>query len=45
VAFHIVAAIELGATTFLTYDRRQAQAAEASGLTVIAPGRAAGWHR
>jgi predicted nucleic acid-binding protein len=44
-AIHIVAAIELGATTFLSYDRRQAQAAEASGLTVVAPGRPTGWHR
>ncbi len=42
-AIHLVAAMELGETDFLTYDRRQAQAAAACGFTVIAPGRPDGW--
>lgn len=44
-AIHLIAAMELGETDFLTYDRRQAHAAESCGFTVIAPGRPDGWHR
>ena len=44
-AIHLIAAMELAETDFLTYDRRQAQAAEARGFIVIAPGRPHGWHR
>jgi predicted nucleic acid-binding protein len=44
-AIHLIAAMELGEINFLTYDRRQAQAAEFQGFTVIAPGRPEGWHR
>lgn len=44
-AVHLIAAMELGETDFLTYDRRQAQAAESSGFNVVAPGRGAGWYR
>lgn len=43
-AIHLVAATELGETHFLTYDRRQAQAATEHGFTVVAPGRPEGWH-
>jgi predicted nucleic acid-binding protein len=43
-AIHLVAAMELGESDFLTYDRRQAQAAAERGFTVIAPGRPAGWY-
>jgi uncharacterized protein len=42
-AIHLVAAMELGETDFLTYDRRQAQAAAERGFTVVAPGRLQGW--
>ena len=42
-AIHLVAALELGETEFLTYDRRQAQAAE-RGFAVVAPGRVDGWY-
>ena len=42
-AIHLIAAMELGESDFLTYDRRQAQAAQSCGFTVIAPGRAHGW--
>jgi uncharacterized protein len=41
----LIAAMELGETDFLTYDHRQALAAEASGFAVVAPGRPDGWHR
>ena len=44
-AIHLIAAMELAETDFLTYDRRQAQAAEARGFLVIAPGRPDGWYR
>lgn len=43
-AIHLVAAIELGETDFLTYDRRQAQAAAERGFTVLSPGRQQGWY-
>jgi predicted nucleic acid-binding protein len=43
-AIHLVAAMELGETDFLTYDRRQAQAAVERGFTVVSPGRQHGWH-
>lgn len=43
-AIHLVAAMELGESDFLTYDRRQAQAAAERGFTVVAPGRPAGWY-
>jgi uncharacterized protein len=43
-AIHLVAAMELGESDFLTYDRRQAQAAAERGFTVIAPGRPEGWY-
>lgn len=42
-AIHLVAAMELGESEFLTYDRRQAQAAAERGFVVIAPGRPDGW--
>jgi len=38
-ALHLEAAIRLDADAMLTYDHRLALAAEAAGLTVIAPGR------
>jgi predicted nucleic acid-binding protein len=44
-AIHLVAAMELGESDFLTYDRRQAHAAAERGFTVIAPGRPDGWYR
>jgi predicted nucleic acid-binding protein len=44
-AIHLIAAMELGETDFLTYDRRQAQAADARGFTVTTPGRPDGWFR
>jgi len=34
--------MELGESEFLTYDRRQAQAAAERGFTVIAPGQPGG---
>ena len=43
-AIHLVAAMELGESDFLTYDRRQAQAAAERGFTVVAPGRPDGWY-
>ena len=43
-AIHIVAAMELGESEFLTYDRRQAQAAAERGFTVVAPGRPEHWY-
>ena len=43
-AIHLVAAMELGESDFLTYDRRQAQAAAERGFTVIAPGRPGDWY-
>lgn len=36
-AIHVVTALRVSAETFLTYDRRQAAAAEAAGLVVEAP--------
>ena len=44
-AIHLIAAMELGETDFLTYDRCQARAAESRGFTVVAPGRPDGWYR
>jgi predicted nucleic acid-binding protein len=43
-AIHLAAAMELGETEFLTYDRRQARAAAERGFIVVAPGRAEGWY-
>ena len=43
-AIHLVAAMELGETEFLTYDRRQAQAAVERGFTVVTPARPTGWY-
>jgi hypothetical protein len=43
-AIHLVAAMELGESAFLTYDRRQAQAAAERGFTVISPGRPDDWY-
>jgi predicted nucleic acid-binding protein len=43
-AIHLVAAMELGESDFLTYDRRQAQAAAERGFTVISPGRPEDWY-
>jgi uncharacterized protein len=43
-AIHLIAAMELGESEFLTYDRRQAQAAAERGFTVVAPGRPDGWY-
>ena len=43
-AIHLVAAMELGESDFLTYDRRQAQAAADRGFTVVAPGRPDDWY-
>jgi uncharacterized protein len=37
-ALHVVAALRWGADAMVTYDERQAAAARAVGLTVIAPG-------
>lgn len=37
-ALHLAGAIEAGATTFVTYDSRQAEAAIDAGLGVISPG-------
>ena len=42
-AIHLVAAMELGETHLLTYDRRQAQAAAERGFTVVSPGRPDDW--
>ena len=44
-AIHLVAAMELGESEFLTYDRRQAQAAADRGFTVVTPGRPENWYR
>jgi predicted nucleic acid-binding protein len=43
-AIHLVAAMELGETEFLTYDRRQAQAAAERGFRVVSPGLDDGWY-
>ncbi|MBL8930826.1 MAG: hypothetical protein JNL54_11935, partial [Kineosporiaceae bacterium] len=43
-AIHLVAAMELGENEFLTYDRRQAQAAAERGFAVVSPGRPADWY-
>ena len=37
-ALHLAAALHAGADVMVTYDARQAAAAEASGLPVVAPG-------
>jgi predicted nucleic acid-binding protein len=37
-AIHVATALEAGASTFVTYDTRQAAAAEEAGLNVISPG-------
>ena len=37
-ALHVAAALRAGADVMVTYDARQAAAAEASGLPVVAPG-------
>lgn len=37
-ALHVAAALRTGADVMVTYDARQAAAAEASGLPVVAPG-------
>jgi hypothetical protein len=42
-AIHLVAAMELGESDFMTYDRRQAQAAADRGFTVVSPGRPELW--
>jgi uncharacterized protein len=44
-AIHLIAAMELGETDFLTYDRRQAQAADSRGFKVVTPGRPDAWYR
>lgn len=36
-ALHIAAAIECGSATFVTYDERQAKAANEAGIAVISP--------
>ncbi len=43
-AIHIVAAMELGESEFLTYDRRQAQAAAERGFLIVSPGRPDRWY-
>ena len=43
-ALHLAAAADLGETDFLTYDRRQAQAAAERGFAVVSPGRPDGWY-
>ena len=43
-AVHLVAAMELGEAQFLTYDRRQAQAAADHGFDVVSPGRPQAWY-
>lgn len=35
-AIHVASAVEIGAATIVTYDRRQAEAALALGLEVVA---------
>jgi uncharacterized protein len=36
-ALHLAAALRIGTDAMLTYDRRQAHAADAAGLPVLAP--------
>lgn len=43
-AVHLVAAMELGESAILTYDRRQAQAAAEHGFHVITPGLPETWY-
>lgn len=38
-ALHVAAALDIGASEFITYDHQQAKAATSVGLTVISPGR------
>ena len=42
-AIHLVAAMELGESQFLTYDRRLAQTAAERGFEVLSPGRPPTW--
>lgn len=42
-AVHLVAAMEIGAAEFLSYDRRQAQAARQAGFDVHSPGMPTEW--
>lgn len=44
-AIHVVAAADLGATAFLTYDKMQARSAAAQGFAILSPGMPDGWHR
>jgi predicted nucleic acid-binding protein len=44
-ALHIVAALDTSQSAFVTYDSRQATAAAAVGLRVVAPGRRPDWYR
>jgi predicted nucleic acid-binding protein len=43
-AIHLTAAMELGESEFMTYDRRQAHAAADRGFTVLTPGRTDNWY-
>jgi predicted nucleic acid-binding protein len=38
-ALHVATAVRLDVQSFITYDNRQAEAARAAGLPVVAPGR------
>lgn len=42
-AIHLVAAMELGESEFMTYDRRQAHTAAERGFDVLSPGRPPTW--
>jgi uncharacterized protein len=42
-AIHLVAAMELGESEFMTYDRRQAHTAADRGFEVLSPGRPPTW--
>jgi uncharacterized protein len=42
-AIHLVAAMELGESQFMTYDRRQAHTAAERGFEVLSPGRPPSW--
>jgi uncharacterized protein len=42
-AIHLVAAMELGESQFMTYDRRQAHTAADRGFEVLSPGRPPTW--
>lgn len=43
-AIHVLAAADLGATAFLTYDKMQARSAEVRGFAILSPGMADGWY-